>query len=95
MDSVDFCIRQTAHFARTAPLSESVQFLRGLLQLAGEDERVGPLRQLFFNLQSSDSQLELIATGQMRLDFPAAPKAPKQPARIRAGSTSSKRSRKS
>lgn len=55
--------------ARTMPLAEAVKFLRGALIVAGEHEAMTDVRKAYVSLAHGDQQLELIASGQLKLNL--------------------------
>jgi hypothetical protein len=60
-------VRQSVAFARTLPFSEAVTYLRGMLSLSGDHELIRTIRDTYTHLYHCDTQLELIASGQMQL----------------------------
>ena len=56
-----------ARARRELPYDEALQFLHGLAITCGTDSEV--LRSALFSIGEGDRQLELIATGQITLDF--------------------------
>lgn len=72
-NAVEFFIKETAAHARSLPLNEAVVFLKGALEIAGDNDAVKELRGTYVDLSSADDQLELIASGQPKqqsLNFP-------------------------
>lgn len=67
MTAEEFFISQSAQYARSLPVMQSVQFLRGLLLLVGDKAEVDAIRRVYVNLCEEDSRLELIASGQLLL----------------------------
>lgn len=62
-------IRESVAHAREMKLAAAVVFLRGLLESV-EDEAVrSPIQNVFILLTESDRQLELIQTGQLKLNL--------------------------
>lgn len=69
-DPQQFFIAEAIAHARSLSMEEAVVFLRGLLQSCSDDEALAPLRNAYSVLSESDRQLELIQTGQLKLNFP-------------------------
>lgn len=69
VDDIAYFRALVAATARTLPLNDAVRFLHGALLVAGEGEEVGELRQAYIALHSSDSQLELLAGRQLKLNL--------------------------
>ena len=63
-----FYVECVAH-ARQLPLADAILFLSGMLQSCSDEKALAPVRNCFITLSESDKQLELIQTGQMKLDF--------------------------
>jgi hypothetical protein len=68
-DPVEFFITESIAHARQMPTKDAVIFLRGLLQSSLESPAIDRIRAAFIALSESDRQLELIQSGQMKLDF--------------------------
>jgi hypothetical protein len=66
-DAISFYVQRIADTARTMPLRDAAAFLQGALCLAGEHDAVAEVRTTYYRICESDAQLELIASGQMRL----------------------------
>jgi hypothetical protein len=66
-DAIHFYGKQVVAFARTLPVSEMIEFLRGALAVAGSNDSVEPIREAYIKLAAGDAQLELIASGQLKL----------------------------
>lgn len=77
-EAMEFFLQSSVNHARTMPLTDSVRYLRGLLEVAGDHPAVSELRHAFVCLTESDRQLELISVGQMKLPLPAATNPPKE-----------------
>lgn len=69
MTAVETFITTVAKDIRRLPLNEARPFLAGLLTLMGEQADVEPLREIYRSLDTADAQLELIASGQLKLDL--------------------------
>ena len=70
-EDIDF-YRATATAAATArslPLADAIRFLRGALLVAGESPEMTDVRNAYIGLQANDAQLELIASGQLKLNL--------------------------
>ena len=65
-----YFVTESISHARELPLKDAVIFLRGLLESCGDEEAVAPIRDAFISLSHSDSQLELIQSGQLKLNLP-------------------------
>lgn len=70
----EFFFRQCAAHARTLPIVEAGSFLRGMLQTVPDSPALVEIRRINNDMATSDHQLELIETGQMKLNFGAAKK---------------------
>lgn len=66
-EAIAFFRKLTIATARSLPMSESVDFLRGALAVAGDHEAVAELRAAYLQLRNIDAQLDLIAGGQLKL----------------------------
>lgn len=84
MTDLEFTLSESVRLGR-AELSycDYLRYLRGLLLLAGDIEEAAALRQIVLSLDASDRQLELIASGQLKLhlDPPAKSAASPPPSR--------------
>lgn len=67
-EDINFFLRESAGHARSLPVREAVAFLRGLL-LVCDPSMTDQIRHQFDALSNSDRQLELIQTGQIKLNF--------------------------
>lgn len=65
----EFFVAHVAAEVRAMPITEARTFLRGLLALVGPDTNVEPLREVYRHIDSADDQLELIASGQLKLNL--------------------------
>ncbi len=83
---------ETSSFVRTSialarahlPYGDCVAYLRELaISLDTYQEPLALVRATIASLTESDAQLQLIATGQMRLDFQATPGRAIKPSRVR------------
>ena len=77
-ENTGYFICECVAYARTLPISRSVDFLRGLLLVA--DPRATDLNQVrsaLNKMTECDQQLELIASGQIKLALAPEPKARK------------------
>ena len=63
----EYFVASLASDVRRMPVADARTFLRGLLILVGDDTRVDPLREIYRHLDLGDAQLELIASGQLKL----------------------------
>jgi hypothetical protein len=70
MKAEEVFIRHSVAYARSLSLCESVEYLRGMLSLCGDSEVTHSVRETFVQLSHCDAQMELIATGQMKLNLP-------------------------
>lgn len=66
---IEFFFRQCAAHARTLPVSQSMAFMRGMMLTLPENPALDEIRTINSAVTESDHQLELIQTGQMKLDF--------------------------
>lgn len=71
-EAIEFFVRGAIAHARTLPIGEAVKFLRGLLEMAGDQPEVAEVRQVFVKLSDSDHQLELISRPQLNLPLDGA-----------------------
>jgi hypothetical protein len=67
MDAETFFIQRTIAYARSLPIPDAVQFLRGACHSLKGGEGLEELRSITTRLSESDNQLELIQTGQLKL----------------------------
>jgi hypothetical protein len=63
----EYFVYEAAAYARSLPLPDCARFLRGMLESVPDEQLTGKLRTLFPVVFECDRQLELIATGQMKL----------------------------
>ncbi len=78
---VEFFLATTAAEVRTMPVSEARAYLSGLLALLPTDLLiVEPLRAIYRHIDLADDQLDLIATGQLKLNLPEGMDGNRQPA---------------
>ncbi len=68
-EDIAFYRATTAATARTLPLADALRFLHGALIVAGECPQMEEVRRVYIGLQASDAQLELIASGQLKLNL--------------------------
>jgi hypothetical protein len=73
MSPEEFLIHKNIGLARTLPLPDAVQLLRGLLVLCGDSDGTKELRFIYTNLSESDRQLSLFETGQLKFAFEPKP----------------------
>lgn len=69
IDAREYFLTEAVTHARTLPLKDAVEFLRGLLQCCNETPATEQVRTVFLHLSESDRQLELIQSGQMKMEF--------------------------
>ena len=69
MNDLDFFIRESVQHAKSLPINSSVSFLGGLLNLGKERKELSEVRRIFNSLRDCDHQLELIASGQLKLSL--------------------------
>lgn len=62
-------IAETVRLARLMPCVQAVSYLRGLVLLCGDCDIIAPVRAALMKMAEGDAQLELIASGQLRLDL--------------------------
>lgn len=67
--SEEFFIRECAAHARSLPISEAIEYLRGLFLVCPKVGDLEPLNKIYNALMVSDNQLDLIHAGQMKLQF--------------------------
>lgn len=70
MTPEEIFIRQSIAFARTLPFGDAVTYLRGMLSLCGDHDMTPAVRDTFVRLSHCDEQLELLASGQLKLSLP-------------------------
>ena len=77
---LDFFIRESVSHARSLPLESAMNYLGGMLLLSNESPQLGAVRSALNTLRNSDHQLELIASGQLKLPLsePSTKKAPRK-----------------
>ncbi len=63
-------VSESLRHARTLPHGEMMRFLRGMCFATSEVEDYQEVRNLYSRLNECDEQLELIASGQLRLPLP-------------------------
>lgn len=71
MTNEEFCLIESVRSARDMSFQDSVRYLRGLVLIAGDHEAAHSLRQTVIELCETDAQLELIASGQLKLPLEA------------------------
>lgn len=71
MTAEQFFISEAAKHTRGLSYRDSREFLRGLLLVCGDAAEVAALRDILRTLDTTDAQLELIASGQLKLDLEA------------------------
>ncbi len=64
----EFFVRESVRLARSLPYSQMLSFLRGMEFSLPIDE-FPEVRQILFDFRECDRQLELIASGQMKLNL--------------------------
>lgn len=65
----EYFFQEAIAHARTLPVPDAVKFLGGLLQSCTDNDGVAPVRNAFIALSQSDRQLELIQSGQLKLNL--------------------------
>lgn len=65
--AIAFFISEAISHARSLPLAQAVEFLRGLLQSCSDSEVTEAIRKVFISLSESDKQLDLIQAQQLKL----------------------------
>jgi len=65
----EFFIRESIAHARALNVAHAVLFIRGLLESCDDNDAVVRLRAIYTALSESDRQLELIQSGQLKLNF--------------------------
>lgn len=63
----DYFIRESVRHARSLAIPEAITYLRGMLFMTVDDTALQPVRATLNSLTRCDQQLELIASGQMKL----------------------------
>jgi hypothetical protein len=82
--TLDECafVSESVRYARTLPYTGCLQYLRGMLKACGDLDALGDVREIVQQLSDSDAQLELIASGQLKLNLePAVTVRRRQPSR--------------
>ena len=69
MDRAAAFIRHNVAYARSLPLTEAVEHLRGMLAACVDAPALDEVRRVVATMRDSDTQLELIASGQLRLSL--------------------------
>ena len=59
-----FCVSEAIKMAKDLSYRDCLQFLRGLVLLAGDAAEAQPLREVMASMMEDDQQLELIAAGE-------------------------------
>jgi hypothetical protein len=79
-ENEQFFVSQSIDHARSLPLQQCIQYLKGFLSTIGNDHPVAAnLHPVYQSLRDSDQQLDLIQIGQLKLNLGApAPKRRKQ-----------------
>jgi hypothetical protein len=70
-DPVEFFLREALAHARTMPLRDAALFLHGFVLSCADKKVADQVRPLFVQVSESDRQLELIQSGQMKLNLHA------------------------
>ncbi|MDB6111299.1 MAG: hypothetical protein JWR69_3049 [Pedosphaera sp.] len=69
-EAEELFLKESLGHARTMPIPRAIIFLRGLLLLCPENPAVDQIRAIYSAMMESDHQLELIHSGQLKLNFP-------------------------
>jgi hypothetical protein len=73
MTSSEFYVSTAINLARKMPMGEGILFLKGMLEVADGSPVAPTVRKAYNALFDCDHQLDLIASGQLKLELPAAP----------------------
>jgi hypothetical protein len=76
---VEFFVRESVRLARSLPYPQMLSYLQGM-SVSTSFELFPEVRKILFDLRECDRQLELIATGQMKLDLDDTPPVNETPA---------------
>lgn len=68
-EAQEFFYAECASRARELPLTEAVKFLHGMSLSCGDAPADNLVAKILIALSESDRQLELIQTGQLKLEF--------------------------
>jgi hypothetical protein len=69
MTAEEFCISEIARHARSLSYCDCLSLLGGFLVLADDAPEVQPLREIVAAMTQNDLQLELLASGQLKLEL--------------------------
>ena len=70
MNAEEFFIKECAAHACGMPVASAVNFLRGMLQVCPDVAAMHPIRDAYDSLTVSEGKLDVIASGQLKFDFP-------------------------
>lgn len=68
-EEVIFFVRECAAHARTLTVPNAIIFLRGMIMTCPSSQAMAAIKGIYDRLMESDQQLDLIHTGQLKLDF--------------------------
>ena len=68
-EAQQFYIRKSIFFARQMSFPDSLLYLRGFLESSPDTPEFHQIREIFSRLVADDRQLELIQTGQLKLNI--------------------------
>jgi len=69
MNPQTFFLEESIRHARRMSYCDCLSYLEGLLVTVGNNDDVLPIREAVAAIRRSDQQLELIASGQLRLNL--------------------------
>jgi hypothetical protein len=68
-EAEEFFVRECAAHAKTLSVSAAVLYLRGMMLLCPQSQALQIIAGIYNAIIESESQLELIHSGQLKLDF--------------------------
>ncbi len=73
MNAAEFFVSKSIELSRKMPLGEGIEFLHGMLEVIDGSPAAPSVRNAYNVIRDCDHQLELIASGQLKLELPAPP----------------------
>ena len=69
MSEAEFFVTKCIAMSRLLPLGDGIQFLHGMLDVIDGSPAAPPVRKAYNAMRDCDHQLELIASGQIKLEL--------------------------